>query len=207
MLNLGKMLVAAVTGAASECSRPLRGPYAGYIPNIVVRTHLNQRAWFYDDLIWRRIFLIHCIESANPESLSAVETMAGVQRLLGERLGRDVFIYSITADPANDTPRRLRGLAERYSARDGWLFLTGEDSALEHLRGRLFTYNGGHNCSTMLVRYGNEAVGVWGGVPVSCGPEEIAQRIAWVTPGESPAGPPKRGGPPLLAEQPEQEDE
>ncbi|HEY2170928.1 MAG TPA: SCO family protein [Candidatus Angelobacter sp.] len=197
----GKMLVTAVSGAASDCARPLRGPHAECIPNIIVRTHLNQRAWFYDDLIWRKTFLIHCIDSKTPESFAALKTMARVQALLDKRMGHDVFIYSITADPASDTPSNLRSLAEQYGAHEGWLFLTGEEKALEQLRRRIFIYNGGHDCSMMLVRYGNEAVGVWGGIPASNSPEEIAERIAWITPREIPAGPPQRGGPPLLAGQ------
>ena len=201
MLNLGKMLVAAVSEAASGCSRPLRGPHAQYVPNVIVRTHLNQRAWFYDDLIWRKTFLIHCIAIKNPESLSVVQNLSKMQPLLGGRLGRDVFIYSITADPASDTPLKLRGLAKWYGAREGWLFLTGEDDALTQLRQKLFTYSGGHDCSMMLIRYGNETVGVWGGIMAGSSPEAIAERISWVTPRDQPSGPPKRGGPPLLAEQ------
>ena len=33
--------------------------------------------------------------------------LAQVQRLLGDRVGRDVFFYSITIDPQRDTPAEL----------------------------------------------------------------------------------------------------
>jgi protein SCO1/2 len=198
MLKLARILAEVVS---SECSRPLRGPHAGYIPNIVVRTHLNQRAWFYDDLILGRIVLIHCMSSSDAESLSNLENLARVQPLIEDRQGRSVFIYSITTDPLHDTPQVLHNLAQQYGARDGWMFLTGEPTSLTQLRQKLFTYNGGHDCSMTLLRYANEAAGVWGGTPVKSSPEAIAERIRWITPQLRPSGRPQRGGPPLLAEQ------
>ena len=70
----------------------------------------------------------------------------------------------------------LRGLAEKYQARNGWLFLTGESSRLKLVRERLFSHSGGQDSSMHLIRYGNEAVGLWGGIPVKTTPELIAQR-------------------------------
>jgi SCO1/SenC family protein len=44
-----------------------------------------------------------------------------VQRLLGDRMGRDVFFYSITIDPTHDTPAVLKAYAEQFGAGPGWL--------------------------------------------------------------------------------------
>jgi protein SCO1 len=203
MLDVRKMLALvensnAGTASSSDCSRPARGPHAGYIPNVIVRTHLNQRAWFYDDLIAGKIALIHCIAGRDPESSANLETLATVQTLIGSRLGRSVFIYSITADPEHDTPEVLRGLAEKHGAEDGWLFLTGDATALGLVRHRLFMHSGGQDCSMTLLRYGNETTGLWGGTPISSGAEMIMERLTWITPHEAVSGPPRRGGPPVL---------
>ena len=48
------------------------------------------------------------------------------RRLLGDRMGRDIFFYSITIDPEHDTPAVLKEYAEKYHAGPGWLFLTGK---------------------------------------------------------------------------------
>lgn len=49
-----------------------------------------------------------------------------IQEHLGDRLGKDVVMLSITVDPVNDTPERLRDYAADWKARPGWYFLSGE---------------------------------------------------------------------------------
>lgn len=194
------MAVFDAAGSLHTCARPLRGLHASYIPNIVVRTHTNQRAWFYDDLILKGIVLVHCMSVRDEESCASLHTLAKVQSLLGPALGKNIFIYSITTDPANDTPAALSRIAEKYRAGDGWLFLSGQPRELQSLRERLFTHGGGHDCSMSLLRYGNERAGLWGGTPITSNPESIVERISWITPREHASGGYTRGGPPELVE-------
>jgi protein SCO1/2 len=49
----------------------------------------------------------------------------GLQRLLGDRLERDVRLVSISLDPVNDTPAALKAWAARWDARPGWVLVTG----------------------------------------------------------------------------------
>jgi len=200
-MKLGTMMaIFDAAGSPHTCERPLRGLHASYIPNIIVRTHTNQRAWFYDDLILKGIVLVHCMSVRDEESCGNLRTLAKVQSLLGPALGKNTFIYSITTDPVNDTCAALGRIAEKYKARDGWLFLTGQPAELKSLRERLFTRGGGHDCSMNLLRYGNEQAGLWGGTPITNSPESIVERISWITPREHASGGYTRGGPPELAE-------
>ncbi len=208
MLNPGRILLRGLAGTVAtpetqmfdECIPPTAtGPHAAYIPNILVVTHQGQTARFYE-LIQQRIVLVNCVAARNEASGSSLDSLAKAQSLIGEELGRRIFIYSITTEPEHDTPASLRGLAEKYGARDGWLFLTGNPAGLRILRRRLFTYAGGQDCSMHLIRYGNEAAGIWGGVMAPAKPEMLVQRLSWITPGEAPSGSPKRGGPPPLPE-------
>ena len=49
-----------------------------------------------------------------------------LQKTLGERLGKDVLLISISIDPRHDTPEVLKDYAKRYEANlAGWKFLTG----------------------------------------------------------------------------------
>lgn len=188
--------------SADDCARPLRGPNAAFIPNVVVQTHDNRKAFFYDDLVRGKTVLVHCIASQNDDagSSESLEMMAKLQSELKSQPDRKVFIYSLAIDPERDTPQALRALATKYGAGEQWLFLTGEPAALEFLREQLFTHSGGHDCSSSLIRYGNEACGVWGAVPVSGGDEAILERLAWITPRERTAGPARRRGPAPLTE-------
>jgi len=192
---------------AGDCARPLNGPYAHHIPNVVVRLHDDRNALFYNDLIRGKTVMINCISTTNEQSLRACTNLARVQDALGNRLGRDVFIYSITIVPQHDTPRVLKAFAEKHRAKPGWMFLTGEQSAIELLRSRLFS-PGGHNanhdhnqiedCSLALIRYGNEAVGLWGSVPAKNDPISIAVRLSWIESAGATVLPLRRAGPPPL---------
>jgi protein SCO1/2 len=115
-------------------------------------------------------------------------------------------MYSITIDPEHDTPRVLKAFAEKHEAGPGWMFLTGDPAGIQTLRNRLFISGDGHDhgsgsaqdCSLALIRYGNEAVGLWGSVPAKTDPESIAMRLSWIQPEQPATGKPKRGGPPPL---------
>jgi protein SCO1/2 len=49
-----------------------------------------------------------------------------LQERLGERLGKEVMLLSVTIDPRRDTPEVLKSYAQRYQANlTGWKFLTG----------------------------------------------------------------------------------
>jgi cytochrome oxidase Cu insertion factor (SCO1/SenC/PrrC family) len=228
-MNRREILAALATGAAAtalpetgldaaprpDAARPgpepaavACGAGAGWFPNVVVTSHENRRALFYHDLIRGKTVMINFMSIAGDAGNPVTANLAEVQRLLGERLGREVFLYSITLDPERDTPRALAAFAARHGARPGWLFLTGEAAAIRLLRERLFAH-GGHqrsevaagaapavaDCSPGMVRYGNAAVDLWGAAPARSDPRWLAARLSWVRPGTAAAGPPRRRGP------------
>jgi protein SCO1 len=198
------------TTVSGDCARPLNGPYAYHIPNVVVRSHDDRNALFYNDLVRGKTVIINCMSTRNEIDFHVTANLAKVQHLLGNRLGRDLFMYSITVDPEHDTPRVLKAFAEKYQARPGWMFLTGEPAVTQLLRSRLFVSDGVHahdhdgkrveDCSLGLVRYGNEAVGLWGSVPAKSKPASIAMRLSWIESSQAAMRPVTRGGPaPLIA--------
>jgi cytochrome oxidase Cu insertion factor (SCO1/SenC/PrrC family) len=166
-----------------------------YFPNVVVRTHRNERALFWDDLLKGRIVTVNFISTRDPEAAKITENLAKVQKLLGRRMGRDVFFYSLTRDPDNDTPEALRAFAERHGVGPGWSLVTADDPEKMHaLLSRLFVgpdhfgHHAGHGasagqapgCSRGLVRYGNTVTNAWGSFPASSRPELIVERFDWV---------------------------
>src|SRR5258708_23902101 len=96
----------------ADCSRPLTGPYAGHFPNVVVYTHDGRKALFYDDLLRGKMVMVNCMSIKNESNFPVTRNLARVQRLLGNRLGRDLVMYSITVDPEHDTPKALTAFAE-----------------------------------------------------------------------------------------------
>lgn len=199
-------LAAPELGSADPaCVPDGAGPNAEYLPNVTVVTHEGRRALFYNDLLLRGTVMVNFMRIADEETSGVTANLARVQPYLGERLGRDVFLYSITTDPENDTPRALAEFARKHEVRSGWLFLTGAIEDLDQLRSRFFVDGGrpaGHahhapseDCSLGMIRYGNESIGIWGAMPHRAEPEWIASRIDWITPKKVGSGPARRRGP------------
>jgi len=188
---------------SSDCSRPLTGPHSGHFPNAVVYTHEGRKALFYDDLLRGKTVMINCMSIRNEAVFPVTSNLARVQRLLGDRVGRNLFMYSITVNPEHDTPKALAAFAEKHRAGPGWMFLTGERTVVDLLRSRLFINPDHHDhehgpvedCSLALIRYGNEAVGLWGSVPAKRDPISIATRLSWIESGQPAAVKVMRGGP------------
>lgn len=139
---------------------------ADYFPNVPLVNHHGETVHFFDDLIEGKVVAINFIYTICPDTCP-LETarLAKVQRLLGDRVGKDIFIYSITIDPENDTPEVLAKYAERYQAQPGWSFLTGKDEDITLLRKKLGLYieeiqDGSNNHNVNLI-IGNQATGRW----------------------------------------------
>lgn len=115
------------------------------------------------------------------------QKMAQVARLvkqLGDRVGRDFFIHSVTNDPEHDTPQRLSVLAKELGAPDGWTFVRAMGSANEHISSdmnRVRGYSSGRE-----IFYGIPG-GFWGTFPADNSVEATAQRLIDSLPGPKPA--------------------
>ena len=111
---------------------------ASYIPNVPLVTQDGQTVRLYDDLIKNKIVLINFIYASCKEVCPLVTArMAQLQKALGDHVGRDIFLYSITLDPEHDTPAVLKQHAKAFHAGPGWLFLTGKPEDIAVARYKL----------------------------------------------------------------------
>ena len=78
---------------------------ANYFPNVPLTTHEGENVHFFDDLIKDKVVAINFIYTRCPDTCP-LETaqLVKVQQILSDRLGKDIFFYSISIDPKNDTP-------------------------------------------------------------------------------------------------------
>jgi protein SCO1/2 len=166
LLMAGAPALAAAEGQAG--SRGGGSPWgANYFPNVPLVTHEGKTVRFFDDLIEGKVVAINFIFTSCRESCP-LETarMANVQEILGDRVGQDVFLYSISIDPETDTPEVLEQYARKFKAGPGWLFLTGKEEDITLLRRKLGLYieeiqgddSTDHNLSLVI---GNQATGRW----------------------------------------------
>jgi protein SCO1/2 len=147
-------------------------------------THDGQAVRFYDDLIRGKVVAINMMY-ADCEGICPLATsnLVRVQELLGARVGRDLFMYSLTLQPDLDTPQRLQAYAAMHGVQAGWWFLTGARADLEHLRYRLgfFDLNpvvdGDKATHTGMVRIGNDGYDRWTSSSALAKPEQIVATI------------------------------
>jgi protein SCO1/2 len=135
-------------------------------PNVQLTTQDGQKVRFYDDLLKGKSVAIDLIYT-NCKDECPLETarLVQVQKLLGDRVGKDLFMYSISIDPKNDTPEVLKEYADKFHAGPGWEFLTGDENDIQSIAKKLGmpydidTLNGdGHGPMLML---GDEPTGQW----------------------------------------------
>ncbi|HEV7550893.1 MAG TPA: SCO family protein [Candidatus Angelobacter sp.] len=106
-----------------------------HLPNLQLITHEGKKVRFYDDLIKDHKVIVNFMFTACKKACPLVTAnLVRVQRMLSDRIGHDIYMYSITLDPEVDTPKRLREYAAMHRVGAGWLFLTGKSADIELLR-------------------------------------------------------------------------
>lgn len=193
-VSLFQAVIATRSALAEERTTP-DGPSASRFPNVTLMTHEGKEVRFYQDLVKGKIVLINFMYATCTNSCPTfTANLARVQRLFGGRMGRDVFMYSITLDPEHDTPQVLRDYMKNYGIQPGWTFLTGSKSDITLLRRRLGlrdpdpAIDADKTQHIGVVLYGNEQFDRWAACPALSDPREILRYIGWVqSPRQVPA--------------------
>jgi protein SCO1 len=111
---------------------------AEWFTNVEVTAQDGRSFRFYDDLMKDKIILVNFFFTECPGVCPLMtQNLANLPDLLGDRFGRDIFMYSISLQPEHDTPERLADYASLYGVGPGWLLLTGKATDIELLRHRL----------------------------------------------------------------------
>jgi protein SCO1/2 len=170
------------------------------LPNTELRTHLGRTVRFYDDLVRDKLVVINMMYAGcNNTCPPATHNLVRVQELLKDRVGRDIFMYSLTLKPEQDGPEDLAHFARLHGVQPGWLFLTGRPRDVERLRFALGFYDPDPKVDQQegrhvgMVRIGNDSYRRWGMAPSLADPRQIVAAIQHLdrTP---PPGRPRRLG-------------
>jgi protein SCO1 len=179
-------MVGVAAGERPAAAAVTRGGARGF-PNVVLTTHDGRRVRFYDDLMRGRIVVINFMYAdcagVCPRMTS---NLVKLQELLGDRVGRDVHMYSLTLKPREDTPQALASYARMHGVGPGWLFLTGAPGDVEQLR-RALGFSDSDPVADRdtanhvgLVLCGNEAIDRWASCPAIAEPSELANLVRWM---------------------------
>jgi cytochrome oxidase Cu insertion factor (SCO1/SenC/PrrC family) len=137
-------------------------PAEKYFTNVALINQYGERQRLHSDLLKGKIVVINSFFSTCKGSCPVMlSSFAAIQEHFADRIGKDLFLISITVDPKTDTPEVLAALAGQWKARPGWQLLTGDkadvDAALHKLGMRVDNKESHSN----IFLIGNEATGLW----------------------------------------------
>lgn len=165
MRRVARALLVGVLISAGAFWQPAlsAGPWGeDYFSNAEVVTQDGETVRFYDDLIRDRIVVISFIFTSCKD-LCPINTarLALVAGKLRDRMGEDIAFVSISVDPENDTPERLKAFAGSFYDGPGWTFVTGDPATLAAIGYKLGNRGERPSDHRNEVVIGNDATGEW----------------------------------------------
>ena len=137
-------------------------PALKYFTDVELINQDGAKLRFYSDLLKGHTvviipFFATCTNVCPPMNA----TMRKIQQALGSRVGKEIYLISITVDPVNDTPERLKEYAAKFHAEPGWYFVTGKPENVNLALEKLGQYVPDKNDHSTVMIIGNEATGLW----------------------------------------------
>jgi cytochrome oxidase Cu insertion factor (SCO1/SenC/PrrC family) len=132
------------------------------IPDVEVLDQDGNQLHFYSDLIKGKTVAINFIfTNCTTICPPLAATFARVQKEMGDRVGRDVHLISISVDPVTDTPERLKAWGAKYKAGAGWTFVTGDKQEIDKLLNALGASVARREDHSPTVIVGNDSKDIW----------------------------------------------
>jgi len=154
--------------------------------DIQLVTQSNEKIRLHDRIRDQVVLINFMFTKCNGFCPRTTHNLVKVQEALGDHLGRDVFMYSISLDPAVDTPSVLADYAKELGAKPGWTFLTGDLDDITRLRRSLGLYDrdpaidADRTAHSGLIVFGNEATYTWSAIAGLAEPQRIVDAVSRV---------------------------
>ena len=138
LLSIAVLILACGLVHAQEPVQTVEVNIAGVgkvkIPDVELIDQNGRKVHFYSDLIKDKVvvlsfFYTRCVYTCTMQG----RTFSKLQTLLGERLGKSVFLISVSTDPVNDNPSKLKAWGKRFDVQSGWTLVTGEETEMNKL--------------------------------------------------------------------------
>ncbi len=149
-----------------------------YFTDTLLVDQEGRQVRFYSDLLEGKVVIIDTIFT-NCTGMCPVlsGTFARLQDDLGDRMERDVRLISISVDPENDSPARLKEYAKKFQAGKGWHFLTGDRENVDEVLRKLGQWVPDKEGHMGILLIGNVSKGLWKKTPGVSPPQEIIQIV------------------------------
>jgi protein SCO1/2 len=175
----------APTKAIEESSTILKRPGAVTIgdvqipiPDVLVLDQNGEEKRFYSDLIKNKVvvlsfFFTKCVSVCPAMSVA----LSKLQSNLGDLMGKEVFIVTVTKDPETDRPQQLKEWGRAVGVKPGWTMVTGESNVIEKIV-RDFTGDRlGRDFHNTVFILGSDRSGEWTDLPQFTTVSELRRQI------------------------------
>src|SRR5271165_4848070 len=167
----------ASTATATDDSNPV-SPAERYFGDLLLTNQDGKQLRLYTDILKGNVVIINSFYSTcSGVCRVTIPVFKQLQERLGERVGRDVRLVSITVDPENDNPEVLRKYAAGVGARPGWDFLTGDKQTVDQILYKLGLYAEAKEDHSNVFIVRNEPTGLWKKVLGIAPPYEILRSV------------------------------
>ena len=137
-------------------------PAQKYFTDVELINQDGKKVHFYSDVLKGKTVIVNAFFTSCTSVCPPMNrNMEKIQEALGDRVGRDVFLVSMTVDPETDTPARMKEYAKKFHAGPGWLFLTGKKENLDWALYKLGQYVESKDDHQTVLIIGNEPTGLW----------------------------------------------
>jgi protein SCO1 len=133
-----------------------------YFTDVELVNQHGEKLRFYSDLIEGKVVIINSFFSTCKGGCPPLfRNLQKVHQSLGDRVGKDVRMISISVDPTVDTPTRLKEYAKTINAGPGWYFLTGDKQNVELALKKIGHFVENKEEHQVIIIVGNEPTGLW----------------------------------------------
>ncbi len=127
----------------------------------LINQHGEEMRFYTDVLKGKQVVIIPFFTECKGTCPVMNTNMRRFQDHLGDRLGKDVVLVSISVDPENDTPEVLNEYAERFGAKEGWYFLTGDKDQVVKVLSKLGNAVKNRETHKSIMLMGNVPTRLW----------------------------------------------
>jgi len=133
-----------------------------YFTDTVLINQDGEKMRFYSDLLKGKTVIIDSFfATCQGSCLPMNRNLEKVQEALGDKLGKDAYILSISVDPTVDTPPALKAYSKKLNARPGWYFLTGDKASVDFVLKKLGQFVDDKQDHLNIFIIGNDRTGLW----------------------------------------------
>lgn len=187
---LSLVLLFAFGFVTAQAQQPEQSAAQKYFSDVELVNQDGEKMRLYTDLLQGKTVIINSFfATCQGSCLPMMRNLEKVQEALGERLGKDARIISISVDPTVDSPASLKAYAKKLQAKPGWYFMTGDKESVEFALKKLGQFVDTKESHLNIFIIGNEKTGLWKKAFGLAKSEELVKVVDSVINDQAPAKP------------------